>query len=173
MALIPSIANYFGVSIDELFGYKNDRDRKIDAIIKEIDAFHIKSRGDDEWVDECLGILRLGLAEFPQNEKLRITLADTLSEAGWRRHHEWLYYDETRKSAGSIVRRERTFFYRFPCDICKMQNRLLRRYCKNIAGGLAHVVQSGLQPGGERNQGRSMVGRVGEKVRGIAANYTL
>ncbi len=94
MALIPSIANYFSVSIDELFGYKNDRDEKIDAIIKKIDAFHIKARGDDEWVDECLGILRSSLAEFPQNEKLRITLADTLSEAGWRRHREWLYYDD-------------------------------------------------------------------------------
>lgn len=90
MALIPSIANYFGVSIDELFGYKNDRDRKIDSIIQAIDAFHIKSRGDGEWVEECFGILCSGLAEFPQNEKLWITLADTLSEAGWRRHQEWL-----------------------------------------------------------------------------------
>lgn len=94
MALIPSIANYFGVSIDELFGYQNDRDRKIDEIIRQVDAFHIRSRADDEWVDDCLGILRAGLAEFPQNERLRITLADTLSEAGWRRYHEWVYYDE-------------------------------------------------------------------------------
>lgn len=45
-------------------------------------------------MDECLAILRTGLAEFPQNERLMITLADTLSEAGWRRHHEWVYYDE-------------------------------------------------------------------------------
>lgn len=52
------------------------------------------SRGDDEWVDECLAILREGLAEFPQNERLLLTLADTLSEAGWRRHKEWLYYDD-------------------------------------------------------------------------------
>lgn len=94
MALIPSIANYFGVSIDELFGYQNDRDRRIDAIIRQVDGFHIKSRADDGWVDECLGILHGGLAEFPQNERLRITLADTLSEAGWRRYHEWVYYDD-------------------------------------------------------------------------------
>lgn len=93
MALIPSIANYFGVTIDELFGYNNDRDKKIDAIIQEVEAFHIPGRSDDEWVDTCLGILRAGLAEFPQSEKLRITLANTLSEAGWRRYHEWLYYD--------------------------------------------------------------------------------
>ena len=28
MNLIPSIANYFGVSIDELFGYTNQRERR-------------------------------------------------------------------------------------------------------------------------------------------------
>ena len=94
MEMIPSIANYFGITIDELFGYQNDREDKIDAIIKRIDAFGIKGRGDDEWVDECLLILREGLAEFPQNERLLFTLADTLSEAGWRRHKEWLYYDD-------------------------------------------------------------------------------
>ena len=94
MEMIPSIANYFGITIDELFGYHNDRESKIDAIIQKIADFSIPSRGDDEWVDECLAILREGLAEFPQNERLLITLADTLSEAGWRRHKEWVYYDD-------------------------------------------------------------------------------
>lgn len=93
MEMIPSIANYFGITIDELFGYHNDRENRIESIIKKIDAFHIKQDGSDGWVDECLAILREGLAEFPQNERLLITLADTLSEAGWRRHKEWLYYD--------------------------------------------------------------------------------
>ncbi len=94
MEILPSIANYFGVTIDELFGYQNDRERKIDAIIDKIDSYHIRTRGDDEWVDDCLAILREGIAEYPKNDKLLITLADTLSMAGWRRHHEWLYYDE-------------------------------------------------------------------------------
>ena len=94
MEIIPSIANYFGISIDELFGYESERDRKIESIIKRIDSFGIKARGDDDWVDECVAILREGLAEFPGNEKLLITLAETLSEAGWRRHKEWVYYDE-------------------------------------------------------------------------------
>lgn len=92
--MIPSIANYFGITIDELFGYHNDRESKIDTIINKIESFGIKSRGDDEWVDECLALLREGLAEFPQNERLLITLADTLSEAGWRRFKEWIYYDD-------------------------------------------------------------------------------
>lgn len=94
MEMIPSIANYFGITIDELFGYENGRDGKIDAIIEKIDSFGIKARGDDEWVDEALSILREGLAEFPGNERLLITLAETLSEAGWRRHGERIYYDE-------------------------------------------------------------------------------
>ena len=34
MEMIPAIANYFGITIDELFGYENDRERKIDAIIR-------------------------------------------------------------------------------------------------------------------------------------------
>lgn len=92
--MIPSIANFFGISIDELFGYENDRDKKIDAVIAKVEEYGIKSRGDDEWVDGCLSLLREGLAEFPQNERLMITLADVLSDAGWRRHKEWLYYDD-------------------------------------------------------------------------------
>lgn len=94
MEMIPAIANYFGISIDELFGYSSDRDVKIDAVIEKVNSYHIGGRGDDKWVDECLGIIREGLAEFPQNERLLITLAETLSEAGWRRHKEWVYYDD-------------------------------------------------------------------------------
>ncbi|MBQ8432201.1 MAG: helix-turn-helix transcriptional regulator [Clostridia bacterium] len=94
MEMIPAIANYFGITIDELFGYQNNREDKIDAIIQKIEAFGIPNRGDDAWIEECLAILREGLAEFPRNERLLLALADTLSEAGWRRHNEWLYYDE-------------------------------------------------------------------------------
>ena len=92
--LIPSIANYFGITIDELFGYENDRDERINSIIEKVDSFNYKFRGDDEWVDECLSVLREGLAEFPQNERLLIELAETLWESGWRRHGEWLSYDK-------------------------------------------------------------------------------
>ena len=36
MEMIPSIANYFGVSIDELFGYDNERSKKVDNLAAEI-----------------------------------------------------------------------------------------------------------------------------------------
>lgn len=92
--IIPSIANYFGISIDELFGYECAREKKVDEIISRVSAYGIKARSDSEWAGECLSILRKGLLEFPQNEKLLITLAETLSEAGWRIHGERSYYDE-------------------------------------------------------------------------------
>lgn len=94
MEVLPAIANYFGVNIDTLFGFESDRDRKIEQIIARVDAYGLKGRADDNWVEDCLGILREGLALYPQEERLLIKLADTLSEAGWRRHCEWLYYDE-------------------------------------------------------------------------------
>ncbi len=94
MEIMPAIANYFGVTIDELFGYHNDRDRKIQTIIEKAESYNLRYRVDGVWFDECIALLREGLAEFPQNESLLITLADTLSEAGWRRHKEWLSYDE-------------------------------------------------------------------------------
>ena len=94
MEMIPAIANFLGVTIDELFGYENDRERKVDAIVKKIDSFGIRARGDDEWVDECVAILREGLAEFPGNEQLLIKLAEILWEAGWRRNDAWIGYGD-------------------------------------------------------------------------------
>lgn len=119
MALLPAIANYFGVTIDELFGYQNDRDKKVEAILQEIEAFHIQGRNDDGWIEECLGILRAGLAEFPQNEKLRLALANTLSEAGWRRHHEWLEYDENGYLRHNYERHRKNEYWAEAVEICE------------------------------------------------------
>ncbi len=94
MELIPAIANYFGISIDELFGYECERDKKVNEIIARINDLHITARSDSEWVDDSIFSLREGLAEFPCNEKLLMCLADTLSEAGWRKYGERLYYND-------------------------------------------------------------------------------
>ncbi|MDD4774021.1 MAG: helix-turn-helix transcriptional regulator [Eubacteriales bacterium] len=39
MELIPPIANYFGITIDELFGYECEREKKVDGIIARIGAY--------------------------------------------------------------------------------------------------------------------------------------
>ena len=88
LELLPAIANYFHVAIDELFGYRNDREQRIDAILKTVDGYGIRGRADDEWIEPCLAGLREGLAEFPGNERLLIALADTLSD----KEHNSLFF---------------------------------------------------------------------------------
>ena len=63
MEMIPAIANYFGVTIDQLFGYENDREKKVAAILAQVASYDIKHSDDGVWVEECLALLRDGLAE--------------------------------------------------------------------------------------------------------------
>ncbi len=95
MEFIPTIANFFGTTIDQLFGYEGDRDKRIQALLDQANAYGLPFRGNGPWFDECIALLREGLAEFPANPRLTLALAAALSEAGWRRQGEWLYYDET------------------------------------------------------------------------------
>lgn len=85
MTLIPSIANYFGISIDELFGYENDRDKKIDAVLEKNEILAREDNGVDVHIDERLTMLRAALIEFPANEKLLYALGDALVNAGYVR----------------------------------------------------------------------------------------
>ena len=45
MEMIPSIANYFGISIDELFGYNNERSKMIDELAARIDRMNYRNNG--------------------------------------------------------------------------------------------------------------------------------
>ena len=94
MEMIPAIANVFGISIDELFGYQGEREAKIEAILAKVDELDRQNITDDVTNDDCITLLRTGLAEFPGNERLTHRLADILSETGWQRHREWMYYGE-------------------------------------------------------------------------------
>ena len=88
MNLIPSIANFFGISIDELFGYKNDREQRIDALATEIDRMNNQNDGQDVCITECIALARSALVEFPGNEKLMVSLASALFKAGYVRYGE-------------------------------------------------------------------------------------
>ena len=74
MEIIPSIANYFGISIDELFGYDNDRSKKIDELAAKIDNMNFQNNGVDINIDECIALAREALIEFPGNKKLCFAL---------------------------------------------------------------------------------------------------
>lgn len=88
MNLVPSIANFFGVTIDELFGYESDRERRIDAMAAEIDHMNDQNSGRDVCITECIALARSALVEFPGNEKLMIALASALYKAGYVRYGE-------------------------------------------------------------------------------------
>ena len=88
MGLLPSIANYFGVSIDELFGYDNERIKKVDALFDRITEMNRENNGIDVSMDECIRLAREALIEFPGNEKLTFALASALYNAGYVRRGE-------------------------------------------------------------------------------------
>lgn len=76
MELIPAIANYFHVSIDELFGYDNDRETRLASYIETIDKMR-ELEGDQfkTAFEEQENYLRKALAEFPNEWKLQMRLA--------------------------------------------------------------------------------------------------
>ena len=94
MEIIPSIANYFGISIDELFGYHNERSIKIDELAKKIDDMNFQNNGVDINIDEVIAIARNALIEFPGNERLMLCLASVLYNAGYVRYGEYHLSDE-------------------------------------------------------------------------------
>lgn len=89
MELIPSVANYFGVSIDELFGYDNERSKKADALVAQIHEMIRQNNGKDVCMDACIALARESLIEFPGNEKLMLALASALYDAGYVRYGEF------------------------------------------------------------------------------------
>jgi tetratricopeptide (TPR) repeat protein len=86
--VIPSIANYFGVSIDELFGYDNVREKRIDEIVERLTEMNKENNGINVNIDDCIRIARTALAEFPANEKILLCLAQILVTAGYVKYHE-------------------------------------------------------------------------------------
>ena len=94
MNLIPSIANYFGVSIDELFGYTNDRTKRIDELVAQIYDMIRQNNGVDNNISECIAVARNAMVEFPGNEKLMLSLASVLYTAGYVRYGECHLIDE-------------------------------------------------------------------------------
>ena len=88
MNLIPSIANFFGVSIDELFGYEGERAHRIETLAAEIDRMNHLNSGKDVCITECIAKARSALVEFPGNERLMLSLASALYKAAYVRYGE-------------------------------------------------------------------------------------
>ncbi len=86
--LIPRIANYFGVTIDELFGYTNGRRYKIEQLVADIYKMLRLNRGNDVNIDECIALARAAMIEFPGNKEVMLCLASVLYKAAGVRYGE-------------------------------------------------------------------------------------
>ena len=91
MQMIPAIANYFHISIDELFGYHDDREEKIKNILLNVDKIfsqytHFYPGSLSEEVEECIKILRAAAEEFPNEPQILLKLAQALQMWGWHKY---------------------------------------------------------------------------------------
>ena len=89
MQMIPAIANYFHISIDELFGYHDDREEKIKNILEN--ATEIMTRQGHSMYQGCLpkdflevvNMLQAAADEFPNEPRILLKLARALWMWGW------------------------------------------------------------------------------------------
>ncbi|MBR6557990.1 MAG: helix-turn-helix transcriptional regulator [Clostridia bacterium] len=110
MELIPTIANYFNVSIDELFGYSKDREEKLRSILEKADSF-LNWQGD---MTECVEMLRHAAEEFPSEPRILIKLGYALSIHGWRKYGAKSYtvdgsdyaHEDTEYNSGNVYWQE-------------------------------------------------------------------
>lgn len=99
MEMIPAIANYFGVSIDELFGYSSNREEKIKRILAEADGVSEKQgftyyKGSmSEEVKQCIDMLRAAADEFPNEPRILSRLAQMLHSLGFSEYGLSVGYD--------------------------------------------------------------------------------
>ena len=97
MEMIPAIANYFHVSIDELFGYSNDRERRLASYIeKAAGLFKPGTKPDRKTLKRHELFLRDALSEFPNEGHLQERLAFIL----WQMSK----YDKIKKNAEATLK---------------------------------------------------------------------
>ncbi len=100
MEIVPAIANYFHISIDELFGYQDKREEKIqnilhmaDKMLSQCTHFHQGSLSED--FEEYIKTLRTAAEEFPNEPRILFHLAQALHMWGWNKHGTRMQTDES------------------------------------------------------------------------------
>lgn len=100
MEMIPSIANYFHISIDELFGYQDKREETIQNILQMSDKMlsqcaqmYPGSLSEDFY--ENIRTLRTAAEEFPNEPRILLQLAQALHMWGWSKCGTRMHKDDT------------------------------------------------------------------------------
>lgn len=95
---IPAIANYFHVTIDELFGYDGDREAAIQVILEEADA---NIRKGFDW-EQYLPSIKAAAEEYPSDVRIQLRYGLVLLNLGFKRHGERQYKPTTSKDGEGI-----------------------------------------------------------------------
>ena len=108
METIPALANYFGVSIDDLFGYDGTREKRIREICERADAL-LERQGE---MEGCILLLREAVQEFPANADLLVRLGYALHYEGWRKFGGRSYTDADHPDAtpDTVYNRKNTYW---------------------------------------------------------------
>ena len=100
MEIVPAIANYFHVSIDELFGYQDKREETIQNILQMSDKMlsqcvqmYPGSLSEDFY--EFIKTLRTAAEEFPNEPRILLQLAQALHMWGWSKCGTRMHKDDT------------------------------------------------------------------------------
>jgi len=96
--LLPALADFFSVSIDELLGYKlSQREQELVSIKKKIK--HLNEVGTHQ---KNLIFARTSFAKFPNDPEVKIYLADCLSDE-WNDTHEDALLQEAETLCLSVI----------------------------------------------------------------------
>ena len=112
MAQIPILANFFGISLDELFSYDVAQlNRRIDGIITEAKKYF--------WSDpeQCKKIYRSALKEYPSNERLLTELLEVCVTHGSK--------EEALSIAETLVEEAKNVF-----SVCRAKSSLADLYLR-------------------------------------------
>ena len=96
--LLPALADFFSVSIDELLGYKlSVREQELANIKKEME--HLSEVGT---LQQRLSFARASFAKFPNDAKIKSYLAASLADE-WINTHEETVYKEAETLCFSVI----------------------------------------------------------------------
>ena len=98
MESIPAIANFFHITIDELFGYDGDREEAIQRILDEADA---NIRTGFNW-EQYLPSIQAAAEEYPSDVRIQFRYGLVLLNLGFKRHGEYQHKPTANKDGEGV-----------------------------------------------------------------------
>ncbi len=96
--LLPALADFFAVSIDELLGYKlSEREGELEKVKKEIDRL-----SEVGTIEECIAFARNAISRYPADHEIKENLAVCLYHL-WDENHDPNLFREIENLCSSVA----------------------------------------------------------------------